>query len=496
MAETRNTSTRKAEAAGPSAKPQPPAVECRYCHQWACGADDNYCGFCGKPLLALEIQPDSLILISGLAAEKEMTVRNSGTQPIHGIIVPKTTRFPAIAFEPAGTFDVESGAEVKVRVSLDASQLPADFQEVTLDYVCINNDTQTQVPFKVAVRTGPRPRLLTPILQFGQIQEGRTEQRPLEITNSGSIPLNLRELTVEGSSHLRLKDPFTGARIDPGQKLSISILWDSAVEEATPSSDQTGVRLRFGNYSGSVFVPARARTFRYKLAVNPPTLRLTDVLSKEDVPAQLTLENQGTVDLEITAIESDVPWLEIVSRAKSFTLRCVDAGDGHPSAAKLSPTTISGTHAFKAICHPQSLDHGKHTATITVRTVGVEPKLIAVEMDVVKPRPYEDYIGIDFGTSNSVVAILNQETSEIELVEHNEPGSPRSPLIPSVLFFDDAESYSIGLPAKNAIPTGPDQFVRSIKRILGYDHERQFFGRSFTPEELASMIIRKLVRMA
>lgn len=486
------------EGKPPLSKPGPPTtpgktVECRHCHQWETAADDGYCSFCGHLLLSLEVQPESLILISTLAPQKDLIFRNAGAQALQGVIVPRTgPKFPALVFEPPSTFDIPANGEVRIRVGLDAEKLPADLQEKELDYIClVNNDPRKQFPLKITVRSGPRPKLLTPVLQFGEIQEGKSVERNLEISNSGGIPLNVREVRPEGSSHLRLKEAFTSSLIQPGKKLSIPVRWDSRGDEKEADPGAAGIRITFGNHPASLLVPARAKTFRYFLDIKPASIQLPQVLVKQDYPVKVEIENRGTTDLEISAIESDRPWLEVISRASTFTLLCAESSTKR--LGELAPTTFAKSYSFTVACHPQELPAGKHQGRITVRPLGQDPKSLGVEINVLHPRPYPDYIGIDFGTTNSVVAVFNPETYDIELVED---GVPASPLIPSVLVFEDAETYVIGQAARNAVNAAPDRSVRSIKRIMGYDHEREFCGRKFSPEALASRIIRKLVQLA
>lgn len=504
MPDAAPASTHKAQPPGkaPVSKPGPPAtapagkaVECRHCHQWETAVDDGYCGFCGHLLLALEVQPESLILISTLAPQKDLTFRNAGPQPLQAVIVPRTgPKFPALIFDPPGTFTIPSNNDVRVRVGLDVEKLPADLQERELDYVClVNNDLRKQFPLKITVRSGPRPKVLSPFIQFGEIQEGKTVERSLEISNTGGIPLNVRDVRPEGSSHLRLKEAFASSLVQPGKKLTIPVLWDSQGEEKEGDSGTAGIRINFGNYRESLFVPARARTFRYLLELKPSAIDLQQVLVKQDYPVKVELENRGTTDLEIAGIDSDQPWLEVISRARTFTLLCAESAA--KQSAELAPTIFAKKYSFTVVCHPQKLPAGRHQGRITVRPSGQEPKSLGVAINVLHPKHYPDYIGIDFGTTNSVVAVFNPESYDIELVEDGPPGSS-SPLIPSVLVFEDAETYIIGQAARNAVNTAPDRSVRSIKRIMGYDHKREFFGRKFSPEDLAACIIRKLVQLA
>ena len=480
-------------AARPPATPASAAAECRHCHQWETSADDAYCGFCGHLLLSLEIQPETLTLISTLAPVRDLVFRNQGPQPVRVALLPRGgPAFPALVFEPAAIAEIPPDGEARVRVGLDDALLPTDFQSGVLDYVClINDDRRKQLPLRIMVRSGPRPKVLTPSLQFGEVQEGKTVERALEIANSGGTPLNLKEARPEGSSRLRLKDALGPTVLQPGQRLTVPVLWDNGVAETVDGDAEPGVRVSFGNHPGTLFVPARAKSFRYLLELRPSSIALSQVLVKEDRSVRVELENRGTADLEILGIESDQPWLEVVSRARSFTLLCADSSGQR--SGEVSPTTFARTFDFRLLCKPRELPAGRHQARVTVRPLGQEPKSLGIEIDVIHPRPYPDYVGIDFGTSNSVVAIFNQETYDIELVEDD--AVPRSPLIPSVLVFEDAETYKIGQAAKNEMGMASDRVVRSIKRIMGYDHEREFFGRKFSPEEIAACIIRKLVQL-
>lgn len=466
-------------------------VECRFCNQWEVAADDGYCGFCGRLLLSLEAHPESLILISVLAPHKEITFQNTGPQPLRAVIVPREgPRFAALSFEPAGTFDIPPHQEVRVHAALNAEEMPADFRERVFEYVClVNDDPRKQLSLPVTVRSGPRPKLLTSELKFGEVQEGKAVERLLEIANIGGTPLKIRELQPEGG-RLRLKEVISQAPIQPGQKLVVPVIWDSTAEGDDDGPEPEGVRVLFVNYPESLFVPARAKTFRYSLELKPSTLRLSQVLAKEDRSVRIEIENRGSSDLEIEGIEGDQPWLEVISRARSITLLCADSAG--QKSGEVAPTTYARVYDFKVFIRPQGLPAGKHQGRVTVRPTGKEAKILGVEIDVVHPKEYTEYIGIDFGTTNSVVALFNQH-NEIELVEDE---LTKSPLIPSILVFEDSETYKIGQAAKNEIGTAPDRSVRSIKRIMGYDHELEFFGRKFLAEDLAACIVRKLVQFA
>lgn len=474
------------------------AAECVYCHQWVTSNDDGYCSFCGHLLLPLEIQPDNLILISGLAPQKELTFRNASQQKLEAIILPRAgPPFPALVIEPGGTFDLPPDLEVKVRVRLDAERLGADFQERQLDYVClVNNDQRKQFPLRFTIRRGPQPKLFAPQLQFGDVEEGRIAERRFEIGNGGGLPLRIDALLPEGSPRLRLQEAFAPTFVAPGQRLSVTVLWDGNAGAAPPEGEaasKPAVRVKFGNHPTDLLLPVTGRTIRFGLAAQPAAVRLPKVLVNQEYTVDVELRNSGTADIEIAGIESDRDWIKVVSSARSFTLLC--AG-GDAKARPLSPTTFAGTHRFTIVCHPQGLEAKAQEGKVTVRPIGHEPLTLPVVISVIHPKPYSEYIGIDFGTSNSVVAIVDPTSSAIELVEDGLPGTVPSPLIPSVLVFKDADTCIIGQQARNEMETVPDRFVRSLKRVLGYNRDRRFFDRAFSPEDLAERIIGQLVQRA
>ena len=468
-----------------------PVTECRYCHQWELAGEDSYCGFCGRTTLPLDLAPESLILISKLAPDKELAVRNAGAQPMRVSIVQKDgALFPAVVFQPSGTLELAPRSEMRVRVAVDAEQLPPSFHERTVDYVCVvDDDIAKQRPLRVVVRAGPRPNVLSPLLDFGNIATGTSVERLLELMNGGSIPLRIKSVRAEGSPSLSVGGDFAQHVVPAGGKTAIPVVWQSAASGAPANSEDAGVRFEFDNYPDALFVPARARTFRFLLEAKPAAIRFQQAIAKRIYAATLSLENGGTTDVEITSIEADQPWISVVSRATAFTLLCGAASSQRPK----DPTTFAKSIELKIVCTPRELPAGKHRGTVTIRPHGHEPLLVAVEIDVVEPKPYGDYIGIDFGTTNSVVAVWNQKRHAIELV-HDETSGKH--LIPSVLVFDDAETYKIGQAARNEAGAAPDRTVRSIKRVMGYETDRKFFDRSFSAGQLAALIIARLIELA
>jgi molecular chaperone DnaK (HSP70) len=468
--------------------------ECRFCHQWEPGADDAYCSFCGRLLLLLELEPATLVLISGIAPVKELRLRNGSPRPMRVSIEPcDGAPLSGVTFEPGSSNEIVPHGELRLRVRIDAQKLPPGFQRL-VEYVCVvDGDPRKQRELSLDIRSGPMPKLLTPTLDFEHVEEGKSVERVLQVANGGSIPLRIKSVRAEGPPQLRVQNDYADRLIHQDQKLSIPVVWQTALPHGTThdgSNQEGAVRIEFANHPEVLVARTTAQTFRYRLDLKPSSLRFPQALTKRDYATSLRLENRGTSDVEITSIESDQPWITVVARAAHFTLLCPDSA-GQKAA---SPTTFARGFDFKVVCSPRDLAAAKHRGNVTIRPHGQEPLVLPIELTVVKPKEYHDYIGIDFGTTNSVVAVLSaREKSGLALVRDDSSGKE---LIPSVLVFDDPETYKIGESARNEADTAPDRTVRSIKRVMGYERDRTFFDRTYSAAQLASLIIRKLVQLA
>jgi len=95
-------------------------------------------------------------------------------------------------------------------------------------------------------------------------------------------------------------------------------------------------------------------------------------------------------------------------------------------------------------------------------------------------------IGIDLGTTNSVVAVL--EGGEPVVI----PNAEGSRTTPSVVAFTKDGERLVGQVAKRQAITNPDRTISSIKRHMGTDYRVNIDGKAYTPQEISAMILRKL----
>ncbi len=95
-------------------------------------------------------------------------------------------------------------------------------------------------------------------------------------------------------------------------------------------------------------------------------------------------------------------------------------------------------------------------------------------------------IGIDLGTTNSCVAVLEGGDP---VVIANAEGNRTTP---SVVGFTKSGERLVGETAKRQAITNPDRTIASIKRHMGTDHKVEIDGKAYTPQDISAMILAKL----
>ena len=95
-------------------------------------------------------------------------------------------------------------------------------------------------------------------------------------------------------------------------------------------------------------------------------------------------------------------------------------------------------------------------------------------------------IGIDLGTTNSCVAVM--EGGEAVVI----PNAEGNRTTPSVVAFSKTGERMVGQVAKRQAVTNPDRTISSIKREMGSDYKVEIDGKKYTPQEISAMILQKL----
>ena len=95
-------------------------------------------------------------------------------------------------------------------------------------------------------------------------------------------------------------------------------------------------------------------------------------------------------------------------------------------------------------------------------------------------------IGIDLGTTNSVVAVM--EGGEAIII----PNAEGNRTTPSIVAFTKEGERLVGETAKRQAITNTDRTIQSIKRKMGSDYKLDIDGKNYTPQEISAMILQKL----
>ena len=95
-------------------------------------------------------------------------------------------------------------------------------------------------------------------------------------------------------------------------------------------------------------------------------------------------------------------------------------------------------------------------------------------------------IGIDLGTTNSCVAVI--EGGEAVVI----PNAEGARTTPSVVHFKKDGERVVGRVAKQSAVSAPDRTIASIKRDMGTDNKVTIDGKAYTPQEISAMILQKL----
>ena len=95
-------------------------------------------------------------------------------------------------------------------------------------------------------------------------------------------------------------------------------------------------------------------------------------------------------------------------------------------------------------------------------------------------------IGIDLGTTNSCVAVM--EGGQPVVI----PNAEGARTTPSIVAFTKTGERLVGEPAKRQAVTNVDRTISSIKRHMGTDYKKDIDGKQYTPQEISAMILQKL----
>jgi molecular chaperone DnaK len=101
----------------------------------------------------------------------------------------------------------------------------------------------------------------------------------------------------------------------------------------------------------------------------------------------------------------------------------------------------------------------------------------------------EIIIGIDLGTTNSEVAVV--ENGQVLVIADN-----NKKILPSFVGIDDQGDILVGEPARNQYLVYPERTIKSIKRLMGQDTQVNLAGHAYAPQEISAIILKRLKAIA
>jgi molecular chaperone DnaK len=99
-------------------------------------------------------------------------------------------------------------------------------------------------------------------------------------------------------------------------------------------------------------------------------------------------------------------------------------------------------------------------------------------------------VGIDLGTTNSVIATVDDSGSVVVL-----PSASGAEITPSVVYFEQGGPVLVGAAAVRASTADPDNGIRLVKRTMGTEFPLHVSGQEHTPESISALILRHLARV-
>jgi molecular chaperone DnaK len=451
-------------------------VLCSNCHAWACRREDAFCSRCGQPLAtlaslteAIRFEPLGDHRVGGLVEFK-----NAGQNPLRMSFKVLSSNQLENRFSLHTTTALLDGGSVEeLLIAFDACGL-----DLTTSYRADLEITSSEKGrltrrIELLVDRLAKPRVIAE--KVCQFVIGIENEWEFELANDGGGTLSLLKVILDEIA-LDLFEPIVvkGGHTRP-VRLPIPNL------DLSTGKHPLRMRWEFEHYSAVVLEIIASVARPPRLTAQPSELDFGVVSTNRSRRYPLTIFNAGGEDLVVESLSPSVNWIE-----------CLVDLPLHipPGAPRIFDLRVQGS----------SILAGDREGTITIHSNSYNNSAQPVPFRAafVEPEPYEEYIGIDFGTTASCVAVLKKTDNGfqpvvigLDRVEANSSADPR--IMPSVLYFHDDGQVSAGRDALNHSSIQPANAVTSIKRVLGIKHTQVFAGQEYNATQLASKIIDQLV---
>jgi len=453
---------------------------CSQCSRWKVRREDAFCSRCGKALAILEM-PDKVVFEprGRHKVGQLIELKNAGQNPLRlGLGVVGENELAKRFTLHTETTGLAGGHAEHLLALFDAQGLDLTTRYQAVLEITSNAEGYSKRTISLIVERLPIPRLVAEESYLYVL--GVENQWDFRLANDGGGTLTLSTARLNGSEST------------PGSMVDLELLDRVALKEAesmlvrarmppldvSPGKSIKKLVLEFANQhrleanvTFEVIRPAR-------LAVQPPELDFGVVSTHRSGKLSFTLVNGGGEELVVDSVTPSVDWLDCQVKTPLII---------QPGTANVVDVQVWGA--------PER--PGDHAGEIAIRSNSYEDtdQTIPFVVKFVEPGPYEPYIGIDFGTTASCVAILDKNDQpfviQLDSIGQSSKSDPR--LMPSVLFFQPDGSVLAGSEALINAESEPANAVTSIKRILGSKQKKMLGGREFDPTQLTSKVLGGLL---
>jgi len=438
-------------------------------------------------LTQVEIGPKNRRMPFTGALPIEITLKNVGINPCtvsFSVDYPEDSDLTSHISLGAKEITVEQAAQEILAVKV-GTEVIGDRQEceIRIGYKSnAANDPAGQIVF--ILERAPAP-VVERICDAGEVWSNQRKKVALTVGNSGGGILKLAG-PVE-SSERWVEVQSADVAVSPGERVPIAASIDPA---SLPAGDHScAVSLRFVGIAEPAVVDVKVRVRKAPaIKPDPAHLSLDETPEGRVRPATIALGNEGEGKIRITKICPADGWVEVDEGTLRSLAETPLAGDAGASLnlRVTAPMLAEGAEVgeFNSVLRVEyEVEEGPEKEGT---------REIPLTISVFRMEEFGGPVGIDFGTTNSCIAVWQGEFPEILEVGDKD----KSPFMPSIAYWKGGGDYVIGQAAKDSMAAYPERIFRSIKRIIEKQNVVIIEGEKVDPRDVAAAIIRKLLETA
>ncbi len=440
----------------------------------------TFCCMCGAQLLQYAISPENvLIVIPQSGAPEPAPIVLDATRSLFDVNLRLECARDSIDIDGSGNAAVvlvQAGQKRTITIACHENGLESgDSVETQLIAKLVDS---ADAPKRLGVRVGRAPRIDASVLEFEDAVPGWAARADGSLHHQGGLAATVTDVRVEPDAGLTISGLWKGQQISSGAQVKFGMV--------------TSPLTRSGLESSLVIDFDCAATVRVPVNIRPNDAEITWAMREDislGIDAELTLRvrstGRETVQIETLELSNAPSWLKMPPITFPQT-----ASAGKPFECKLR---IHGDDPTLAV--------GQTKVTATARCTKLGNRSGEVSVRVKRAEPFQSYVGIDFGTTSSCVAVWSDRLKDSTMLDFT--GGPGGSTVPSVAYFDeDTGTWMGGLDALQAAERRgqKSRLVRSVKRLLNKppnSHERCILmpdGHLEEPEAAAMAILRYLIR--